>query len=254
MKGTLKAGTSSCSPRHPNCCVVGNRSSASSTFHCLHFEVVSAFMLHIWNSCKLVPAVELPLQPTEDEASSPPRQGTALVTKRPESAAGMPSAEGATFTEAPEASGVLPHATTSGPPEYRPSTKFLAGTRARQIRKTRSFQRRRIREGRARCKGQTLDIAHVTARVSQLKSIIRKDPDPPSIAAEMAVLYLVLSEHKNALKSFRLAMAPSPGKPSSCEAKIDAQTLIATHDSKLFFKLLAPNVVSHKGIQRADPL
>lgn len=174
-----------------------------------------------------MPKVQSPLKPEEDGASSPPRQGTAPVNwsprikcpKRPNTTTCMPSAEGSTHTKAPKASAVPPVATTSGPPECTTSTPFSAGRCATQKRKTRSFPLRGIRKEQANRKGQTLGIAQATARISQLKSIIRKDPDPPSIAAEMAMLYLVLSEHNNALKSFRLAIAPSPGKPFSCEEK-----------------------------------
>lgn len=49
-------------------------------------------------------------------------------------------------------------------------------------------------------------------RVGQLKSSLSKADDPPEIALEMASLYLVLSDHRSALKSFRLAVKPSPGE------------------------------------------
>lgn len=49
-------------------------------------------------------------------------------------------------------------------------------------------------------------------RVGQLKSTLAKAPDPPGVAAELALLYLVLSDQRGALKSFQLAVKPSPGK------------------------------------------
>ncbi|CBJ26015.1 hypothetical protein Esi_0018_0095 [Ectocarpus siliculosus] len=47
-------------------------------------------------------------------------------------------------------------------------------------------------------------------RVGQLKSTLAKAPDPPAVAAELALLYLVLSDQRGALKSFQLAAKPSP--------------------------------------------
>ncbi|CAM9590255.1 unnamed protein product [Ectocarpus fasciculatus] len=47
-------------------------------------------------------------------------------------------------------------------------------------------------------------------RVGQLKSMLAKAPDPPAVAAELALLYLVLSDQRGALKSFQLAVKPSP--------------------------------------------
>lgn len=49
-------------------------------------------------------------------------------------------------------------------------------------------------------------------RVGQLKSTLAKAPDPPAVAAELATLYLVLSDQRGALKSFQLAVKPSPGE------------------------------------------
>lgn len=51
-----------------------------------------------------------------------------------------------------------------------------------------------------------------TIRVGQLKSTLAKAPDPPAVAAELATLYLVLSDLRGALKSFQLAVRPSPGE------------------------------------------
>ena len=56
------------------------------------------------------------------------------------------------------------------------------------------------------------DLTQALTRVSKLKSTLGKAADPPEVAAEMAALYLVLSDHKAALTSFRLAMKPSPGE------------------------------------------
>ncbi|CAM9232781.1 unnamed protein product [Ectocarpus sp. 12 AP-2014] len=47
-------------------------------------------------------------------------------------------------------------------------------------------------------------------RVGQLKSTLARVPDPPAVAAELALLYLVLSDQRGALKSFQLAAKPSP--------------------------------------------
>lgn len=49
-------------------------------------------------------------------------------------------------------------------------------------------------------------------RVGQLKSTLGRALDPPAVAAELATLYLVLSDQRGALESFQLAVKPSPGE------------------------------------------
>lgn len=83
----------------------------------------------------------------------------------------------------------------------RPRTTSSKGCRERQN------QRRAQRNGKS-----GLDLTQAMTRVALLKSMLAKAPDPPAVAAEMATLYLVLSDCRNALKSFRLAVKPSPGK------------------------------------------
>lgn len=57
-----------------------------------------------------------------------------------------------------------------------------------------------------------LDPTQAMIRIGQLKSTLTKAPDPPAAAAELAMLYLVLSDQRGALKSFQLAVKPSPGE------------------------------------------
>lgn len=57
-----------------------------------------------------------------------------------------------------------------------------------------------------------LDPTQAMIRIGQLKSILTKAPDPSAVAAELAMLYLVLSDQRGALKSFQLAFKPSPGE------------------------------------------
>lgn len=61
-------------------------------------------------------------------------------------------------------------------------------------------------------KAAEVDVTRALVRVGQLKAIIMKDPDPPIVAAELASLYLTLSDRGNALKSFQLAAKASPGE------------------------------------------
>ncbi len=58
---------------------------------------------------------------------------------------------------------------------------------------------------------ETLNPTQAMIRIGQLKSTLAKAPDPPAVAAELASLYLVLSDQRGALKSFQLAVKPSPG-------------------------------------------
>lgn len=55
------------------------------------------------------------------------------------------------------------------------------------------------------------DLTKAMTRVGQLRSNMAAAPDPADVALEMALLYLVLSDSKSALKSFRLALKPSAG-------------------------------------------
>lgn len=55
-------------------------------------------------------------------------------------------------------------------------------------------------------------LTEALIRVGQLKSTLARAPDPPAVAAELATLYLVLSDQRGALKSFQLAVKPSPGE------------------------------------------
>lgn len=59
---------------------------------------------------------------------------------------------------------------------------------------------------------ESLDPTQAMTRIRQLKSSLAKDPDPPAVAAELALLYLVLSDQRGALRSFQLAVKPSPGE------------------------------------------
>ncbi|CAM9218792.1 unnamed protein product [Scytosiphon promiscuus] len=49
-------------------------------------------------------------------------------------------------------------------------------------------------------------------KIGRLKPTLTKSPDPPAVAAELAVLYLVISDQRGALKSFQLAVKPSPAR------------------------------------------
>lgn len=59
---------------------------------------------------------------------------------------------------------------------------------------------------------EALDPTQAMIRIGQLKSTLSKAPDPPAVAAELAMLYLVLSDQTGALRSFQLAVKPSPGE------------------------------------------
>lgn len=85
-------------------------------------------------------------------------------------------------------------------------------SRRTQTNKTNGCRSRQPRSAPAVDKKEDIDITQAMKRLSQLKSLLTKASDPPQIAAEMATLHLVLSDHRGALKSFRLAVEPSPGK------------------------------------------
>lgn len=59
---------------------------------------------------------------------------------------------------------------------------------------------------------EVLDPTQAMIRIGQLKSTLAKATDPPAVAAELAVLYLVLSDQRGALRSFQVAVKPSPGE------------------------------------------
>lgn len=57
-----------------------------------------------------------------------------------------------------------------------------------------------------------LDPTQAMIRIGRLKPTLARAADPPLVAAELAMLYLVLSDQKGALKSFQLAARPSPSE------------------------------------------
>lgn len=70
---------------------------------------------------------------------------------------------------------------------------------------------------------EALDPAQAMIRIGQLRATLTKAPDPPAVAAELAILYLVLSDQRGALKSFQLAVKPSPGKQVTPKRPVEAR-------------------------------
>lgn len=94
--------------------------------------------------------------------------------------------------------------------------------RCRQQPKRREGRKSATTEKKQLMAKEALDPTQAMIRIGQLKSTLTKAPDPPAVAAELAMLYLVLSDQRGALKSFQLAVKPSPGELGHPERRRDA--------------------------------
>lgn len=107
----------------------------------------------------------------------------------------------------------LPSATAKNSSSSLPKTPSMEERQRHYRRQPRRVGRKSAIAEKKRSKTrEALDPTQAMIRIGQLKSTLTKAPDPPAVAAELAMLYLVLSDQRGALKSFQLAVKPSPGE------------------------------------------